>query len=287
MKVFVSHAGPDIDATFQVDDLLRAAGIKTYCDRRTLQPGESFLEFMETGLSQADYCLLLWSQAARDSVYVKAEWLAALNRMLVEQRNFLVVARLENIPVPTLVNHRLYVDLFPDLAAGVARVVAMVQHDQTAALTSGRVVAPAKAELNFAPPEHAQTVYVTSQLWEITTPVQADPQAPVAWLLEQLTKALKLPTQGTGPLARRYSYRLRYQGAFLDATDPVGQVPPHGLLELITEEHLPAAAHLGRPKPVHYLGGGAPPTPKSEPEPDALTAASQAAGLLTAPTRGA
>jgi hypothetical protein len=65
-SVFISHAGADSAQAAVVSQLLMEADIIARFDRKELQLGDSFLTFMETALSSADYCLLLWSRNGRE-----------------------------------------------------------------------------------------------------------------------------------------------------------------------------------------------------------------------------
>src|SRR5580692_482327 len=110
-RIFLSHAGADAPIAQRVAAYLRRAGLEPLMDREKLGAGESFLSFMEEGLSTSDYFLLLWSAEAAGAKWVRIEWEAALHRAVSDARAFLVVGRLDSHPVPTLLSPRLFVNL--------------------------------------------------------------------------------------------------------------------------------------------------------------------------------
>ena len=79
--VFISHAGADSPKATIVAGLLTQAEIDVRFDRQELSLGDSFLAFMESALSNADYCLLLWSCNAASTPWLRVEWEAALYRV--------------------------------------------------------------------------------------------------------------------------------------------------------------------------------------------------------------
>lgn len=128
--VFISHAGSDSPAALEIAKQLTDGGLEITIDREELRGGDSFLSFMEQALSACDFCLLLWSKAASQGKYVQVEWEAALYRTLEESRRFLVIARLEDYPLPALLGPRLRVELFPDRAPDVfLREALAIAHD--------------------------------------------------------------------------------------------------------------------------------------------------------------
>lgn len=214
--VFISYASADHERAERVADALEAAELGVRMDRRAITAGRSFIDFMESALSTSDHCLLLWSRAAAASVYVTAEWEAALDRSLVEARAFLVVGRLEDHPVPALLRPRLYVELFPSLEPGLHEVLRTLFGDLRAATTANAPVAPARIEAGGGPRE--VEVYVTSELFDVVAPVRLELKKPVAALVEELVKWLDLPrTLAHGDRVQiTFRYGLRLDGVDLN-----------------------------------------------------------------------
>lgn len=193
-QVFISHSGPDTPQATAVADRLESGGLRVSLDRRALEPGDTILAFMEQALTESDYCLLLWSRTAAEREWVKIEWQAALYRTVKEARRFLLVGRLEDHPLPSLLAPRLFVDLFPAITPGVDRVIEMCRQDHAAAIATERPVGqPARAEITEA--AAGDTIYVTSELFGLTVPLRVQLDSPVAIWIDQLVTNLKLPKQ--------------------------------------------------------------------------------------------
>ena len=92
--VFISHSTADLAKAEAVRRLLSSSDVDSLMDRVAIKPGDSIVDFMESGIGTADYFLLLWSKAAAQSKWVGEEWQAALCRAVREKRAFLVVGKL-------------------------------------------------------------------------------------------------------------------------------------------------------------------------------------------------
>ncbi|HSN85749.1 MAG TPA: TIR domain-containing protein [Thermoanaerobaculia bacterium] len=207
-SIFISHAGPDSARALEVAKELETNGLKVEIDREQLRQGDRFLKFMEEALSECDYCLLLWSEAASKGKWVAVEWEAALYRAVEESRRFLLIGRLDAQPLPALLGPRLRVDLFPKLYPGLTELLALWQEDVAAAEASGRPVARAKVSVTE---DHAgATVYLTSELFGITQPLRLDLAVPAGIHLDRVVADLGLPKQldSHGVMGVSYEYRL-------------------------------------------------------------------------------
>ena len=207
-QVFISHAGSDSAQAAAVADILTGAGMDVRFDRKELRLGDSFLAFIDSSLSDSDYCLLLWSRNAAQTPWVRMEWESALYRSVQEKRAFLVAGRLEEDALPALLAPRLHVDLFPELQPGISQIVEMWRADRTAEAATQRPVA-------FSPIEHQDdegpnTVYVTSDAFGITVPLRVDLDSPAGLLLDRIVERTGLPKvwQFDGRIGVRFTYAL-------------------------------------------------------------------------------
>jgi hypothetical protein len=160
-----------------------------------------------------------------------------LHRGVREARRFLVVARLEDHPLPSLLAPRLFEDLFPNLHPGIDRVIAMCREDQAAAATTGRPVARATADITEDP--GGETIYVTSRIFQVTTPLKISMDLPCGLFLDRFLSDSMLPKQQDlqGRLGVRYEYRLVYGDHALapELSFNSQGVPPNSALELEVE----------------------------------------------------
>jgi hypothetical protein len=220
-RVFVSHAGVDSPVALIVAEDLTNRGLGVIIDRKELRGGDSFLTFMEKALSACDYCLLLWSKAASQGKYVQVECEAALYKTIEESRRFLLIARLEDHPLPALLGPRLRVELFPEREPGVTELVALVNEDTATEQATMRPVRLAKRAASED--EQGQCLYVTSELFGRTLPVRWDMSVPVGVHLDRLILDMGLPTQQDiqGVVGVRYNYSLAVDARMLSPTQPL------------------------------------------------------------------
>jgi len=207
--VFISHAGPDALRAADVARVLTQADIRSRFDRAELTLGDSFLRFMNQALDTSDYCLLLWSRQASATPWVELEGEAALYRSVREKRSFLVIGRLEEVAVPSLLGPRLRIDLFPDLEPGMTALVNTWRADRTAETDSGKPVGAPWVE-NSAAVGEATTVYIDSEQFSMTAPVGVKLEEPAGALLDRVVASFGLPRElsYSGKLGVRFSYRL-------------------------------------------------------------------------------
>jgi hypothetical protein len=207
--VFISHAGDDFARAVQVAGALEAAEIRTRFDRAELTLGASFLTFMNEALSMSDYCLLLWSTRAAATPWVQMEWEAALYRAVREKRSFLVVGRLEDTDVPALLGPRLRVDLFPELAPGVAALVTAWRSDRLAEQQTGKPVGAALTD-NQHSDDRRETIYLDSEQFRMTTPVSVRLDEPAGTVVDRIVTSFRLPQElsHAGMVGIRFSYQL-------------------------------------------------------------------------------
>jgi hypothetical protein len=207
--VFLSHAGADTAKAMGVARELQSTGIDVRFDRQELRLGDVFLTFMEQALSTSDYCLLLWSRSAADTQWVRIEWEAALYRSVEEKRSFLVAGLLEDLPLPVLLAPRLRADLFPGLQPGLNNFIEMWQADREAEHRTQRPVA--STPLLRTMTSTTDIIYVTSDLFGITTPLRVNLDEPAGLCLDRIVDGFGLPRvfDHEGRIGVRFDYSLK------------------------------------------------------------------------------
>jgi len=271
--VFVSHASQDVQLAQRCASYLQAEGIEVRLDARELGPGSNFAAFMDSALATSDYCFVLWSTSARDSQFVTEEWQNAWSKGVAEKRAFLVIGRLEDIPVPALLQNRVWVNLFPTIEAGLQRVVSEWRADRLAANVSGREVAKT---VDIEDPAGVR-VYITSDLYGFTHPARFDLQAPTGVLLDRTLQALGLVKELRDPGGRiglQLDYSLQLKGRTLVRNQSPGAqgAQENSVFQLaVSARIVGATAPVGAAaEPTQFLFGGAPTPPLSPSRPVAL-----------------
>ena len=131
LRIFIAYATEDAAMAERLFDLLRVRGYSPWLDRRKLLPGQNWPRRIEDAIANADYFIACFSsRSARKRGGFQSEVRYALDcaRRLPVDDVFLIPVRLDDCRVPARIQRETqYVDLFPDLAAGVERIVATIE----------------------------------------------------------------------------------------------------------------------------------------------------------------
>lgn len=107
--VFLSHNSEDKPLVRQVNAELILLGAQTHFDELGVLNGEIITEWIDRALSKTDLFVLFWSDHAANSTWVRDEWTAAYTRFREEPERILVV-RLDDAPLPTLLKSKKWID---------------------------------------------------------------------------------------------------------------------------------------------------------------------------------
>jgi tetratricopeptide (TPR) repeat protein len=109
-SVFLSHSSKDNEFVRRLEEGLEKNGIEVWVDYDRLDVGNSLYGEIAPAIEEADYFALLWSGTSSTSPWVKREMYAALSREDRERREIILPVLMENIPLPTLIQHQVYAD---------------------------------------------------------------------------------------------------------------------------------------------------------------------------------
>ncbi len=126
--VFVSYASEDRRAAEQIASRLNQAGFSAWLDRRRLRPGDSWLKTIEDAIAASDFfvaCLSRRSLKKRGTFQRELRMAMDCARNVPLDETYFIPIRLDDCTVPRSIRSEWqYIDLFPDDAAGMSRVVA-------------------------------------------------------------------------------------------------------------------------------------------------------------------
>lgn len=106
MDVFISHASKDAALAMRIEQSLEENGLTVWLDRSEIRLGVLLRNELETAIKDSRTLILLWSKAAAQSRWVKAEVLTAFHR----NKFILVVAR-DSAPLPYFLQNTIYLHL--------------------------------------------------------------------------------------------------------------------------------------------------------------------------------
>jgi len=104
-KIFISHAWEDKALVRRLETELKAAGAEVWVDHSGVRGGDNLPERISEALAWCDTILLIWSEAASQSHWVKLEWTNALSL-----RKTIIPCLVSQVQLPALLANILYVD---------------------------------------------------------------------------------------------------------------------------------------------------------------------------------
>src|SRR5882762_8216430 len=72
--VFLSYRSVNRGWVLNLYDILTEIGFKVFLDQYVLKPGDSLVKVLEDGLEKSQSGILIWSNAAKDSEWVRNEY---------------------------------------------------------------------------------------------------------------------------------------------------------------------------------------------------------------------
>lgn len=103
MRAFISHNKEDKESARILAISLVEQGIDVWFDDWELRPGDSIVGGIESGLSECNVFVLVWSRAASNSRWVGTEVRAYIRRRVDEHSLRIIPIMLDHTPLPVLV----------------------------------------------------------------------------------------------------------------------------------------------------------------------------------------
>jgi hypothetical protein len=117
--VFISHRSVDSTVANRLGKDLATLGHTVHLDEWDLHAGDSIVEWMQRGLSDASYLILCYSEAGVDSPWMSREWMSALARQLNGEGIRVIPVRLPGGIAPAILADIKYADLASNWASGI------------------------------------------------------------------------------------------------------------------------------------------------------------------------
>ena len=111
-KLFLSHSFQDKDRVRPLAQRLMNQGIDVWLDEWEMGLGDSLVQKIEQGLQESGFFLIVISQNSIASKWVREELSSAVVSRIQEKMTIIPV-RLDQTPLPQLINHLYYVQLEP------------------------------------------------------------------------------------------------------------------------------------------------------------------------------
>lgn len=115
-NVFLSYRSINRTWVLNLYDILIELGHKVFLDQYVIKPGDILIEKLENALEKSQSGILIWSNEARDSDWVKKEYFV-LERKATEGNDFYFIpVRVNHITLPLFADNRIFIDFtaYPD-----------------------------------------------------------------------------------------------------------------------------------------------------------------------------
>jgi len=130
-RVFIAYVEEDLGLAKKLYSAFEQNGFRPWLDKKMLMPGQNWPRAIETAIHTSDFFVACFSQRAtvkRGTFHSELRYALTCAEKIPLDEIFFIPTRLDDCVVPARVSQRIqYVDLFPDWATGVARVVSVMR----------------------------------------------------------------------------------------------------------------------------------------------------------------
>ena len=115
-NVFLSYRSVNRGWVLNLYDVLTELGFKVFLDQYVLRPGDSLVRVLEDALEASQAGILVWSNSAKDSEWVRNEYDTLISKATSNKSFHFVPIRVDRAPLPTFAKTKLFIDFteYPD-----------------------------------------------------------------------------------------------------------------------------------------------------------------------------
>ncbi|MEI7730998.1 MAG: toll/interleukin-1 receptor domain-containing protein [Verrucomicrobiota bacterium] len=136
-RVFISHSSKDKPFVRKLVAELKKHKLSVWLDEQEIQIGDSIVSKISGGLRDSDYFVIVLSKASVTSPWVQVELNSALIAQISNQGVAVLPVLIEDCDIPTLLRDRLYADFRTDFAAGLGKLLSVLQQEGESAAGLG------------------------------------------------------------------------------------------------------------------------------------------------------
>lgn len=130
-KIFISHSWEDNPFAYRLEADLKSAGADVWIDYNETRGGDNLPDRLGEALEWCDILLLVWSETAESSAWVKLEWSNAISL-----RKKIIPCKVGKNKLPVVLSCKVYID-FLDYESGLSQLLrALMLGDQSKMDTS-------------------------------------------------------------------------------------------------------------------------------------------------------
>ena len=130
-RVFIAYVQEDLSFAKKLYRALEEGGFRPWLDKKRLMPGQNWPRAIETAIQTSDFFVACFSRRAtskRGSFHSELRFALFCAAKVPLDEIFLIPLRLDDCVVPARISKQIqYLDLFPDWAAGMCRLKAVIK----------------------------------------------------------------------------------------------------------------------------------------------------------------
>jgi hypothetical protein len=128
--VFLSHSSRDKPFIRKLATDLTANGVTVWLDEQNIHVGDSIPERIAQGLAESDFFLIALSASSVESEWVKRELNNALVSEIARRKVTILPVRLDDAPVPDIIQDKKYANFANGYKEGLAELLAAINHNE-------------------------------------------------------------------------------------------------------------------------------------------------------------
>jgi len=115
-NVFLSYRSINRTWVLNLYDILVELGHKVFLDQYVLKPSDILIEKLEEALEKSQAGILIWSNEARDSDWVKKEYFVLEKKATKDNDFYFIPVRVNHVKLPLFAENRIFIDFtaYPD-----------------------------------------------------------------------------------------------------------------------------------------------------------------------------
>lgn len=115
-NVFLSYRSINRAWVLNLYDILTELGHKVFLDQYVIKPGDILIEKLEDALEKSQAGILIWSNEARDSDWVKKEYFVLEKKATKDKVFHFIPVRINHVNLPLFADSRIFLDFtaYPD-----------------------------------------------------------------------------------------------------------------------------------------------------------------------------
>ncbi len=148
-KIFISHSSKDKDFARKLSDDFLQMGYEPWLDEWEIKVGECIVKKIETGITDADFVVIILSNHSVSSEWVSAEWKTKYWDEIDSTSTLVLPVLIEQCEIPALLKTKKYADFTKSYAVAFEALVSAIKTSKSNPIMSNNTSVLSTTEKNF------------------------------------------------------------------------------------------------------------------------------------------